>query len=86
MDKAIIAGGTPIGVDLEKGKTYFFCTCGRSSNQPFCDGGHKGTSFTPLQFKVEEKAKKFLCTCKCSSNQPFCDGSHNQLNKDQIGS
>jgi len=77
MDKPVRAGDAPIRVDLEKGKAYYWCACGRSSNQPFCDGSHKTQStITPLKFSVEEDANKALCTCKGTSNPPYCDGTH----------
>lgn len=74
-----IAAKAPAGVELEEGKKYFFCTCGESANQPFCDGGHKGTSFSPMPFTSEKTGKAFLCQCKRTSNSPFCDGSHKDL-------
>jgi len=70
------AGDAPIIVDLEKGKTYRWCACGRSESQPFCDGSHKVTEFTPIVFTVEEDTKKALCVCKQSNHKPYCDGSH----------
>ena len=77
MSKAKRAGNSPIGINVLQGKTYFWCTCGTSSKQPFCDGSHKGTEFTPLAYKAEETKKMFFCACKQTNNQPFCDGSHN---------
>ena len=77
MTKALRAGDNPIGVDVVEGKSYFWCTCGKSSKQPFCDGSHKGTDFKPLVFKAEKSKKVFFCTCKQTSNQPLCDGAHN---------
>tara|TARA_B100001057_G_scaffold386784_1_gene393806 strand:- start:171 stop:410 length:240 start_codon:yes stop_codon:yes gene_type:complete len=71
------AGNTPIGVDVVVGKSYYWCTCGKSSKQPFCDGSHKGTEFSPLVFKAEQSKKVFFCTCKQTKDQPLCDGSHN---------
>jgi len=68
----------PIKVELEPGKDYYFCACGRSQNQPFCDGSHKGTQFVPLKVNVEEKKDYYLCRCKESENLPFCDGTHNK--------
>ena len=68
-----------IKVALEKGKTYYWCACGQSKNQPFCDGSHKGSAFTPLAFTVEEPKEKMLCRCKKTSNAPYCDGSHTKL-------
>ncbi|KAJ3081598.1 hypothetical protein HDU99_005262 [Rhizoclosmatium hyalinum] len=68
--------GFPFGVDLVPGKDYFYCSCGLSKNQPFCDGSHKGTGFTPVKFKVSEAKKYFLCGCKQTESAPFCDGQH----------
>ena len=70
-------GDTPIGVDVVEGKTYFWCTCGKSSKQPFCDGSHKGSDFAPLHYKASQSKKVFFCTCKLTKDQPLCDGSHN---------
>ena len=78
MKKGISAGNAPIGVDVLEGKSYYWCSCGKSSKQPFCDGSHKGTEFTPLTYKADETKKMFFCTCKQTDNQPFCDGSHNK--------
>lgn len=78
MDKPEIAGLAPAALELEPG-TYYWCACGKSKNQPFCDGSHQGTSFTPKPFKVEEKGKFYVCNCKNSKNAPFCDGTHNKL-------
>ncbi len=79
MDEPKIAGNAPIPVDVEAGKTYFWCACGLSSNQPFCDGSHKGTSFEPVAVKAEESKKVFFCACKRTSNPGFCDGTHAKL-------
>lgn len=68
----------PVVMELEPG-TYHWCSCGLSSNQPFCNGAHKGTPFTPLAFEVTEKKQVALCLCKNSGNSPFCDGSHKNL-------
>ena len=78
MNKGEKAGSNPIGIAVEEGKSYFWCTCGKSSKQPFCDGSHKGTEFTPLAYKAEESKKVFFCTCKQTDDQPLCDGSHNR--------
>ena len=77
MTKALRAGENPIGVDVVEGKSYFWCTCGKSLKQPFCDGSHKETEFLPLVFKAEQSKKVFFCTCKLTKDQPLCDGSHN---------
>ncbi|MGF1456441.1 MAG: CDGSH iron-sulfur domain-containing protein [Alphaproteobacteria bacterium] len=79
MDEPVVAGTTPIGVDVEAGKTYFWCSCGKSVNQPFCDGSHKGTSFTPVPYKAEQNRTVFFCTCKRTGNPGLCDGSHSTL-------
>ncbi len=81
----VVAFNAPIAVDLEAGKEYYFCRCGRSQNQPFCDGSHKGTGFTPLKFSPEKTGQAYLCRCKQSSNQPYCDGSHKQVPAAMIG-
>ena len=75
----VIAKKGPIVVELEAGKNYFWCTCGRSEKQPFCDGSHKDTEFTPLKFTAEETRKYGLCGCKYTKNAPFCDREHNNL-------
>ena len=77
MTKGQRAGETPIGVDVVEGKSYYWCTCGKSSKQPFCDGSHKGSDFVPLAYKAEQSKKVFFCTCKQTNDQPMCDGSHN---------
>jgi len=76
MTKAHIAGILPMEVALEAGETYHWCSCGRSQNQPFCDGSHQGTAFEPLAFKAEISETAHLCLCKQSKNPPYCDGSH----------
>ena len=78
MTKGQRAGNSAIAVEVEKGKSYYWCACGKSKNQPFCDGSHKGTEFSPVEYKAEETKKKFFCSCKQTDNQPFCDGSHNK--------
>ena len=65
----------PIMVDLEAG-TYYWCSCGKSKTEPFCDGSHKDTAFVPLEFIVEAKKKAGLCTCKRTKKAPYCDGAH----------
>ena len=74
-----IAGTRPIIVDLKAGQDYWYCTCGKSANQPFCDGSHQGSDFTPLKFQVDEDQQGYLCMCKHSAREPFCDGSHKKL-------
>ena len=79
MSEPKIAAREPIGVELEAGKTYYFCTCGKSANQPFCDGSHSSTEFQPQAFTAEKDGKAFLCQCKRTGNAPFCDGAHSKL-------
>lgn len=78
MDKPEIAAKTPISVDLDPG-TYYWCACGKSAKQPFCDGSHKGGPFSPKPFTVAEKQTAYLCRCKRTGNAPFCDGTHKSL-------
>ena len=85
MSNAIISDNMPKKVTLNKDEKYYFCACGRSKNQPFCDGSHAGTSFTPKAFSVEKDADSWLCACKHTGNAPFCDGSHKQFSAEQVG-
>lgn len=78
-DDPIIAQKGPYQVELEAGKAYFWCTCGRSTRQPFCDGSHKDTGLQPMRFVPEASGTVNLCGCKQSDDMPFCDGSHNIL-------
>lgn len=75
MEEPVIAAKQPAVLSLEPG-TYYWCQCGRSKNQPFCDGSHKGTEFTPMEFTLTEKKQVALCQCKHTKKPPFCDGSH----------
>ena len=85
MSKPVIADNRPIKVELNKGEEYYFCTCGKSSNQPFCDGSHAGTEFKPKSFTAEESGDAYLCQCKHSQSLPMCDGSHKQFTNEQVG-
>ena len=76
MSEPVIAQKGPYRVELEAGKTYFWCRCGRSKDQPFCDGSHKGTGIEPLAFTPDEGGRAWLCVCKKTANPPYCDGSH----------
>lgn len=81
MDKAVVAQKSPIPVEVEAGKSYWWCSCGLSQNQPFCDGSHKETSFTPVKYEATESVRKFFCACKATAGQPFCDGAHNKIDE-----
>ena len=78
MNEPTIASMKPSVLELEAG-TYYWCACGQSANQPYCDGSHKGTGFTPVSFTVEAKKRVALCNCKRTANGPFCDGAHKNL-------
>jgi CDGSH-type Zn-finger protein len=69
----------PYPVDVEAGKSYLWCACGHSANQPFCDGSHHGTGFTPVKFVAKDSEAAWLCGCKRTRNKPFCDGTHEKL-------
>ena len=79
MNDPIIADTKPVVMELDAG-TYFWCSCGKSAKQPFCDGAHKGTGLAPLKFELTEPKTVALCNCKQTQNKPFCDGAHTQLN------
>jgi CDGSH-type Zn-finger protein len=74
-----IAQKSPFGVQVEAGQSYFWCACGQSKNQPFCDGSHKGSSFTPVQFKADATKQVWFCGCKHTKNRPLCDGTHSRI-------
>ena len=78
MAEPVIAQKAPYAAELAPGD-YYWCQCGKSSKQPFCDGSHKGSEFAPKKFQVTEEKKYFLCGCKRSANSPFCDGTHKSL-------
>ncbi|MGY8813219.1 MAG: CDGSH iron-sulfur domain-containing protein, partial [Gammaproteobacteria bacterium] len=65
--------------EVEEGKSYFWCSCGKSSKQPFCDGSHEGSDFTPVKYDATETVTKYFCACKHTDSQPLCDGSHSKL-------
>lgn len=70
------AGDSPLAISLEEGKKYAWCACGLSDNQPFCNGNHKGSEFSPYIFTADKTETKYLCNCKSTKGRPFCDGSH----------
>jgi len=78
MTNPVRAGDAPLAVAVEQGKSYYWCACGKSENQPFCDGKHKGSGFAPLKYDASETKTLYFCVCKATANQPLCDGSHKQ--------
>lgn len=79
MSEAVVASETPYSAEVREGKTYFWCRCGRSKKQPFCDGSHTGTSFDPVPYKANADEVVYFCGCKQTGAQPLCDGSHAKL-------
>jgi CDGSH-type Zn-finger protein len=75
----IVAQKAPYPVEVTAEKSYFWCACGRSANQPFCDGSHKGTGLEPVRFTAEADGRVFFCGCKATGKAPLCDGSHSAL-------
>lgn len=79
MTEPVIAQKTPIEVELESGKSYWWCACGKSASQPFCDGSHSGTGLSPVEYVAPRSRKIWFCACKKTKKGPFCDGAHNSL-------
>ena len=79
MSEALIASRMPYAVEVEKGRSYCWCACGRSQTQPWCDGSHQGSGLEPIEFIARHSEKIWLCACKRSRHAPFCDGAHNKL-------
>ncbi len=79
MAEPNIAAKAPIGIEVEAGKAYFWCSCGKSAKQPFCDGSHSGSEFSPLRYTAEESKTLYFCQCKHTAKKPLCDGSHSKL-------
>lgn len=79
MAEAQIPQKAPFAVAVEEGKSYWWCSCGRSRKQPFCDGSHAGTEFTPKEYKAEKSGTVYFCGCKHSKNGALCDGTHKAL-------
>jgi len=76
MTESMSPQNAPYAVEVEEGGTYYWCSCGKSNNQPFCDGSHQGSEFNPVVFTAKKSETVYLCGCKKTGNQPFCDGSH----------
>lgn len=79
MSDPVIAQKSPYAVEVEAGKSYWWCSCGKSKSQPFCDGSHKGSEFSPVEYKAEKSGTVYFCGCKHSQNGALCDGSHSSL-------
>jgi CDGSH-type Zn-finger protein len=79
MSEPVIAQKSPYGVEVEAGKDYWWCACGQSKSQPFCDGSHKGTGLSPQQYSATESAEVWFCGCKHTGAVPMCDGSHKNV-------
>ncbi len=79
MSNPHVAQKSPIAVELTAGTDYYWCSCGKSAKQPFCDGSHAGSEFTPLKFQAQKTGTAYLCACKATSNKPYCDGTHSSL-------
>jgi CDGSH-type Zn-finger protein len=78
MSEPVIAQKAPFALELEP-KDYYWCACGKSDSQPFCNGAHKGSEFVPQKFTIEEKKTVYVCGCKHTKNAPFCDGVHKSI-------
>lgn len=78
-DEIVIAQKAPYEVEVERGKTYYWCACGRSKSQPFCDGSHQGTTFEPMAYTAKKTTTLYFCGCKHTAMPPLCDGAHNKL-------
>lgn len=79
MSEPHVAQKGPYPVAVESSKTYFWCACGKSANQPFCDGSHQGSGFAPVKFEATESKTLYFCGCKHTATPCFCDGSHAKL-------
>ncbi|MAM80915.1 MAG: glutamate synthase [Gammaproteobacteria bacterium] len=79
MSEPVVAQKAPYPVDVEEGKNYFWCACGKSTKQPFCDGSHQDTEILPMKYTATDTRTVYFCGCKVTQNQPLCDGGHNAL-------
>lgn len=79
MSEPVFAQKSPYGVDVEAGQEYWWCACGKSASQPFCDGSHKGTGLSPQQYSATKTGKVWFCGCKNTADTPMCDGTHSKL-------
>lgn len=79
MADPILAQRSPFAVEVQEGRSYWWCACGRSSKQPFCDGSHKETGFAPMEYRATASRTVYFCGCKRTTKSPLCDGSHNRI-------
>jgi CDGSH-type Zn-finger protein len=79
LAESVIAQKAPFPLEVEAGKKYFWCACGKSANQPLCDGSHQGSDFLPLKYEAKQSTKLYFCGCKQTQGAPLCDGSHSDL-------
>ena len=79
MTEPVIAQKSPYAVEVEAGESYWWCACGKSKSQPFCDGSHQGSGFNPVEYPADKSATVYFCGCKHSGNGVLCDGSHQKL-------
>jgi len=79
MKEPKIANKHPYAVEVKEGQTYYWCKCGESKKQPFCDGSHKGSEFRPVAYTADESGEVYFCGCKRSENEPLCSGFHSKL-------
>jgi len=79
MSEPVVAQKSPFSAEVEAGKSYWWCACGLSKRQPFCDGSHKGSAFVPVEYKADASKTVWFCGCKHTHAAPLCDGSHNTL-------
>ena len=79
MSDPVVAQKAPYEVEVEEGKSYWWCACGRSKTQPFCDGSHKGTGFSPVEYTAKRSKPTYFCGCKRTEGPPLCDGTHNSI-------
>ncbi len=81
MNKSTATSNTnqPIAVEVEEGRSYLWCSCGRSKGQPWCDGSHGGSGFTPVPYEAPASKTVYLCGCKKTGHAPMCDGAHKQI-------
>lgn len=79
MADPVVAQKSPYGTEVKAGQEYWWCACGRSAKQPFCDGSHKGTGLAPMQYKADADATVWFCGCKATAKKPMCDGTHKRV-------